>query len=93
MPTKRRSPKEKVPKLKKADVRVSQRLIVAKASRQVDMAEVTNYRSRRKFNGRISDQGKRLQELEAEIVRLRRVVSDLTFDKLILEGFVGKNCA
>ena len=32
-----------------------------------------------------SDQVKRLRELEAENTRLRRAVSDLTLDKLILQ--------
>ena len=38
------------------------------------------------FRGLKSDQVKRLKELGAENARLRRAVSDLTLDKLILQG-------
>jgi hypothetical protein len=39
---------------------------------------------RQEFGGLKSDQVKRLKELETENGRLRRAVSDLTLDKLIL---------
>ena len=40
---------------------------------------------RQEFGGLKSDQVKRLKELETENNRLRRAVSDLTLDKLILQ--------
>jgi len=46
---------------------------------------VTYYRWRQEFGGLKSDQVKRLRDLEAENTRLRRAVSDLTLDKLILQ--------
>jgi putative transposase len=52
--------------------------------RQIGITEATYYRWRRKFGGLEIDQAQRLIELEAEIARLRRAVSDLTLDKLIL---------
>jgi putative transposase len=39
---------------------------------------MTYYRWRQEFGGLKSDQVKRLKELEAENIRLRRAVSDLT---------------
>jgi putative transposase len=45
---------------------------------------VTYYRWRQEFGGLKSDQIKHLKELE-ENTRLRRVESDLTLDKLILQ--------
>ena len=48
------------------------------------MTEVTYYRWRQKFGGLKMDQVKRMKELEAENARLRRAVSDLTLDKMIL---------
>ncbi len=48
------------------------------------MTEVTYYRWRHEYGGLKGDQVKRLKELEAENARLRRAVSDLTLDKLIL---------
>ncbi len=49
------------------------------------VTEVTYYRWRQEFGGLKSDQVKKLKELEAENARLRRAVSDLTLDKLILQ--------
>jgi len=49
------------------------------------VSEVTYYRWRQEFGGLKSDQVKRLKDLETENTRLRRVVSDLTLDKLILQ--------
>jgi putative transposase len=48
------------------------------------VTEVTYYRWRNEYGGLKGDQVKRLKELETENGRLRRAVSDLTLDKLIL---------
>jgi len=58
---------------------------VAEAIRSIGVSEVTYYRWRREFGGLKSDQVKRLKDLETENTRLRRAVSDLTLDKLILQ--------
>ncbi len=52
--------------------------------REIGLTEVTYYRWRNRYGGLESDQAERLMDLEAEITRLRRAVSDLTLDKLIL---------
>ena len=46
---------------------------------------MTYYRWRKEYGGLKLDQAKRLKELERENARLRKAVSDLTLDKLILE--------
>ncbi len=51
----------------------------------IGVSEVTYYRWRQEFGGLKSDQVKRLKDLETENQRLRRAVSDLTLDKLILQ--------
>ena len=43
------------------------------------------YRWRREYGGLKLDQAKRFKELERENTRLRKAVSDLTLDKLILK--------
>ena len=53
--------------------------------RSIRVSEVTYYRWRQEFGGLKSDQVKRLKDLETENTRLRRAVSDLTLDKLILQ--------
>ena len=85
MPTKRHKPEEIVAKLRQVDVLTSQGRSVADAIRSIGITEVTYYRWRQEFGGLKSDQVKRLKDLETENTRLRRAVSDLTLDKLILQ--------
>ena len=84
MPRKRHKPEEIVAKLRQVDVLVSQGHAVADAVRSIGVTEVTYYRWRQEFGGLKSDQVKPLKDLEAENARLRRAVSDLTLDKMIL---------
>ncbi len=85
MPRKRYKPEEIVAKLRQVDVLVSQGSGVADAIRQIGVSEVTYYRWRQEFGGLKTEQVKRLKDLETENARLRRAVSDLTLDKLILQ--------
>ena len=85
MPRKRHTPEEIVAKLRQVDVPVSQGVPVAEAVRQIGVTEVTYYRWRQEYGGLKLDQVKRLKELELENARLRKAVSDLTLDKLILK--------
>ena len=84
MPRKRHKPEEIVAKLRRVDVLVSQGQSVADAVRGIGVTKVTYYRWRQEFGGLKTDQVKRMKELEAENGRLRRAVSDLTLDKMIL---------
>ena len=85
MPPKRHKPEEMVAKLRQVDVLTSQGRSVADAIRSIGVTEVTYYRWRQEFGGLKSDQVKRLKDLETENTWLRRAVSDLTLDKLILQ--------
>jgi transposase-like protein len=51
---------------------------------EIGVTEVTYYRWRNRYGDLESDLAEHLTELEAEIAQLRRAVSDLTLDKLIL---------
>ena len=84
MPKKRYTPEEIVAKLRQVDVLVSQGQNIADAIRQIGVSEVTYYRWRQEYGGLKIDQVKRLKELETENRRLRKAVSDLTLDKMIL---------
>ena len=57
---------------------------MADAVRSIGVTEVTYYRWRQEFGGLKIDQIRRLKDLEVENARLRRAVSDLTLDKMIL---------
>ena len=91
MPKKRYTPEEIVAKLRQVDVMVSQGQNIADAIRQIGVSEVTYYRWRQEYGGLKADQVKRLKELEQENSRLRRAVSDLTLDKLILQEAAREN--
>ena len=52
--------------------------------REVRITEKTYYRWRRQYGGMGTDQFKKLKRLQKENERLRKAVSDLTLDKLIL---------
>ncbi len=84
MPRKHHKPEEIVAKLRQVDVLTSQGRSIADAIREIGVTEVTYYRWRQEFGGLKTDQVKRMKELEQENARLRRAVSDLTLDKLIL---------
>ncbi len=84
MARKRHKPEEIVAKLRQADVLISRGKPVADAVRAIGVTEGADYRWRQEFGGLKTDQVKRMKELEAENARLRRAVSDLTLDKMIL---------
>ena len=71
--------------MRQVDVLVSQGQNIADAIRQIGVSEVTYYRWRQEYGGLKTEQVKRLKELETENTRLRRAVSELTLDKLILQ--------
>ena len=81
---KKHKPEEIIAKLRQVDVLTGQGKSIAEAVRTIAVTETTYFRWRSEFGGMKSDQVKRLKELEVENARLRRAVSDLTLDKLIL---------
>ena len=85
MARKRYKPEEIVAKLRQVDVLTAQGQSIAEAVKTIAVTETTYFRWRAEYGGMKSDQVKRLKELETENTRLRRVVSDLTLDKLILQ--------
>ncbi|SDX61582.1 transposase, partial [Roseicitreum antarcticum] len=84
MAGKRDNPEEIVLKLRQVEVLQGQGRSIADAVRQIGVTQPTYYRWRKEYGGMSRDQLKRLKELETENTRLRRAVSDLTLDKVIL---------
>ena len=84
MAGKRDKSEEIVVKLRQVEVLQGQGASVADAVRQIGVTVQTYYRWRRLYGGMGREQLRRLKELEKENQRLRRAVSDLTLDKLIL---------
>ena len=91
MGKKRHTAEEIVSKLRQVGVLTAQGRTVAEAVRSIGVTEVTYYRWRSEYGGLKSDQVKRLKELEMENARLRRAVSDLTLEKLILKEAASGN--
>jgi len=85
MSAKRYRPEEIISKLREADILIGQGKTVAQAIKAIGVADVTYYRWRQEYGGMSTSQAKRLKELEQENTRLRKAVSDLTLDKLILQ--------
>ena len=84
MARKRHKPEEIVAKLRQVDVLTAQGQSIAEAVRTIAVTETTYFRWRAEYGGLKSDQVKRLKDLEKENERLRKAVSDLTLEKLIL---------
>jgi transposase-like protein len=85
MSKRRYRPEEIIAKLREADVLLSQGSAVADVVKAIGIHEVTYYRWRKEYGGLKVTQVKRLRELEKENARLRKAVSDLTLDKMILQ--------
>ena len=81
---KRSKPEEIIAKLREVEVKLSRGETTGQAVRAIGVTEQTYYRRRREYGGMGVDQARRLKELEKENLRLRKAVSDLTLDKLIL---------
>ena len=53
--------------------------------------EQTYYRWRKEYGGLQVDQARRLKELEQENAKLKRLVSELSFEKLVLKNIASGN--
>jgi transposase-like protein len=85
MASKHHKPEEIVAKLRQVEVLVGQGKTVTEGARSIGVTEPTYYRWRAEYGGLKLDQVRRLKQLEQENSRLRRAVSDLTLEKLILK--------
>ena len=84
MPAKKHKPEEIIGKLREVEIMLGQGGTTAEACRRIAVSEQTYYRWRKQYGGMGVDQLKELKRLQQENERLRRAVSDLTLDKLIL---------
>ncbi len=85
MSKKRFQREEIIGKLRHADVLLGQGKKIAEVVKALGVTGVTYYRWRQEFGGMTTAQAKRLKELERENGQLRKIVADLTLDKLILQ--------
>lgn len=85
VPKAERKPEEIAAKLRQVDVLLSQGRRVTEAIDQAGLSPFAYYRWRKEVEGPRNNQVKRLQHLEQENDRLRKAVSDLIVEKLILK--------
>ena len=85
MGNKRPKPEEIVSKLRQVEVLMGQGMSRLDAIRQIGVVEQTYYRWRKQYGGMGVDQLKELKRLQKDNEQLRRAISDLTLDKLILK--------
>jgi putative transposase len=78
-------PEQIINKLREAEVLLSQGLTVGEVSRKLGVVEQTYYRWRKEYGGIRVDQAKRLQDLEKENGRLKKLVADISLDNAILK--------
>jgi len=78
-------PEQIINKLREAEVMLSQGSTVGEASRKLGVTEQTYYRWRKEYGGMRVEQAKRLQALEKENSRLKRLVADISLDNAILK--------
>ena len=82
---KRAKPEEIIAKLREIEVRLNQGETTGQAVRAIGVTEQTYYRWRKEYGGLQVGQAKRMKDMEAENLRLRKAVSDLTLDNQILK--------
>lgn len=85
MPKKKYRPEDIINKLREADVMQAEGMTVAEVVKALGIHEQTYYRWRREYGGMKVTQMKRLKALEQENSRLRKAVSDLSLDKVIMQ--------
>ena len=87
----KRTAEQIIPMLREAEVEIGKGMSVREVCRKLGIQEHTYYHWRKEYGGLKLDQAKRFKEIERENIRLRKVVSDLTLDKEILqEALKGK---
>ena len=85
MPSRKHKPEEIIGKLREVEIVLGQGGTAAEACRRIAVSEQTDYRWRKEYGGLKTVQARRMKDLEKENLRLRRAISDLTLDKLILQ--------
>jgi putative transposase len=91
MPGKRFGAEQIIPKLREAEVDLAKGLTVAQACKKIGVTEQTYYRWRKEYGGVRMDQSKRMQDLEKENARLKRLLADAELDKAILREAASGN--
>jgi putative transposase len=88
---KKHTPEQIVSLLRQIEVAVANGKATPAACRESGITEQTYYRWRKEFGGLQVDQARRLKELEQENSKLKRLVAELSLDKLVLKDIASGN--
>jgi transposase-like protein len=88
---KRHTAEQVVNLLRQIEVAVAQGKTTTLACKEALITEQTYYRWRKEYGGLQVDQARRLKELESENAKLKRLVSELSLEKLILKDIASGN--
>ena len=87
---KKYQPEQVVNLLRQIEVAVANGKSTEQSCREAGIVEQT-YRWRKEYGGLHIDQARRLKELEQENAKLKRVVAELSLDKLVLKEIASGN--
>lgn len=77
--------------LRQIEVAIANGKTTVQACKEAGIVEQTYFRWRKEYGGLQVDQAKRLKELEQENAKPKRLVANLSLDKLVLEDFARGN--
>jgi putative transposase len=89
------TPEQIIRKLREAEILIAEGMAAAQAVRRIGISEQTYYRWGKEYGGMQVDQAKRLNTLEKENIRLKRLVAEKELDIQILKealAYDAKNC-
>lgn len=88
---KKYGPEEIIPKLREAEVLISQGKTQEQASKQIGVSTQTLIRWRKEYGGLRTDQAKRMKRLEKENAQLKHLLAEAELDKAILREAASGN--
>src|SRR5258706_6711700 len=77
--------------LRQGEVGVANGKTLPQACKEAEIVEQTYYRWRKEYGGVKVDQARRLKDLEQENAKLKRVVSEVSLEKLVLKDIASGN--
>jgi putative transposase len=77
--------------LRQVEVGVANGKTLPQTCKEAEIVEQTYYRWRKEYGGLKVDQARRLKELEQENAKLKRLVSELSLEKLVLKDIASGN--
>ena len=91
MARKRHTPEQVVNLLRQVEVGIANGKTTGQSCKEAQITEQTYYRWRKEYGGLQVDQAKRLKELEQENAKLKRLVANLSLEKLVLNDIAEGN--